>query len=834
MKMKPTPRPPYAALVSPPSLGAGLGLTAAAAVPFMLSSGATALKLSCDRFMLARYSSDSLYAAVSGGMTAYMAASLLVGLVAYTSVFVSQYHGAGLDRRIGLCVRQSLIFSLAAGLLLALLAPALAPAFSLLGHAPRLAELEGQYFSILTAGAVFSLLNTSLMAFFTGRGETWLVVLVNLGSIAANAALNGLLIFGAPGLCPALGIVGAGLATVASDAAKTAVLAALFLSPTNRRVYHTARGRLFEPRLFLKLARKGLDNGFQLFTGVSSMALFNLAAGQAAAPAGAAASGIAFSLVTAASIPAIGLGSAVAMLVGRAVGANDRDLARRNVRQAGRLAAGYGALVALIFLAWPPALIKLFGPGLAPAGRELAGELVGPAAVFFLAETAAMLYGGAIRGAGDSAYAMRVGAGAGALMAGLSLMVLGAGAPVRTLWGLAVLLTALKAWALYARYRKNDWLDHRLVEDDRRPKKIAAHKCSTMTTLLAALIFGLLGSARPALGQSEPGFRGETRVFGAMHTRIELKIPENSGSALSAPALADLAEAAVRKCDLLLSPFGEKSDIRRLNEAPVGEWVETDSLTMAVTLEALAWSRRTGGLFEPTIGPLKRLFRFEGQTLTSWPSAEALARAKAMVGADKLLTDAAGNRLARKVEGLVLDLGGIAKGYAADLAAEVLVSQGVRQALINVGGEMRVLGRNTGLTPPQPWLVGLADPLGRTSGYAVEIADRAVASSGNYESWFEHEGRRYSHILNPLTGLPLDDHLAGVTVIHPQSATAADALATFFSVAGTDGAVNFLKADGAGLFPQGLEVIMFVKEGEGLKTLHLKLDGSGELSLNRP
>ncbi|MDR1545830.1 MAG: FAD:protein FMN transferase [Deltaproteobacteria bacterium] len=358
-----------------------------------------------------------------------------------------------------------------------------------------------------------------------------------------------------------------------------------------------------------------------------------------------------------------------------------------------------------------------------------------------------------------------------------------------------------------------------------------------------AVAFGFFAAGRSvALAQQNepdstatapPPFKGERRIFEAMRATVDLQIPDDSGSSLGAQELANVAEAAVRKTDRLLAPLAEDSDVGRFNRAPENQWVVVDSLTMTATREAARWNQATDGLFEPTIESFKRLYRFEGRQATAWPTEAELAQAKRLVGLDKVLIDPVGLKLAKTVEGVSLDLGGLAKGLAADLAAEALRSLGVRHALLNVGGEMRVLGRNVGLSPPGPWTAALKDPLGRDVRFVVKVSERGLASSGNYERWFERDGRRWSHVIDPRTGRPLPDVTVGATVVHPDSAAAADALATALSVMGLADARAFLK-NNARLFPRGLEAALFLKEGMELETVWLSLDAAGELTETRP
>lgn len=345
--------------------------------------------------------------------------------------------------------------------------------------------------------------------------------------------------------------------------------------------------------------------------------------------------------------------------------------------------------------------------------------------------------------------------------------------------------------------------------------------------MFAALLIGyyLAGRVGNFLRDDGP----VVRDFTIMNTYARLTIPESGTSDLTPNQLADLAEEAVRRVDTLMSPFGEHSDVRRLNAAPAGEWVDVDPLTWTVVMEALRWHRLTGGAFDPTIGPIKRLFVFDQSETDVWPDAESFAEARSRVGAEKLRFDREGMRLSWSVDGMRLDLGGIAKGYAADLAAESLIDNGVSNALIDIGGELRVLGQKPG-DPPGFWKTGIRNPRRSEVLETLELTNVGVATSGDYERFFIYQGKRHEHIIDPRTGLPLTEHVASATVLHPRSCLAADALATAMCVLGPDEGKEFLKGQALGLFSSGVRVIMLLSTQEGLLRLEYRIDDKGGFS----
>ncbi len=323
-----------------------------------------------------------------------------------------------------------------------------------------------------------------------------------------------------------------------------------------------------------------------------------------------------------------------------------------------------------------------------------------------------------------------------------------------------------------------------------------------------------------------------TREFEVMRTYARIVVPEAPDSPLTPTELAALAEKAVRQVNDLMSPAGEASDIRRLNQAPAGTWVEVNPLTWDVVMEALRWHRLSGGAFDPTIGPIKRLFKFNQAELRDWPDEKTLAEARSRVGADQLLFEREGMRLAWKRDGMSLDLGAIAKGFAADRAAEILLANGVKSALVDIGGELRLVGMKPG-NPPAPWRTGIRDPRGGDVLETLELSDAAVATSGDYENFFTYRGKRYEHIIDPRTGLPLAEGVAGVTVILPRSCTAADAMATTLTVLGPKESEGFIRGQALGLFSGGVRAIMLIVKPEGgLRRLEFEVDAAGGVKVS--
>lgn len=292
----------------------------------------------------------------------------------------------------------------------------------------------------------------------------------------------------------------------------------------------------------------------------------------------------------------------------------------------------------------------------------------------------------------------------------------------------------------------------------------------TLSWLLAALLAG--GAAEP---QSLERFR-EIRPGMGSTFEIVLYAADEAAAERAFEAAYERIEALNR----VFSDYDSDSETSRLcHLAPMDEAVPVSAEMGFVLQHALQLSERTDGAFDVTIGPLSRLWR-RARRQGRLPSDERLVEAKAAVGYRHVRLDAANSRVQLMAPGMRLDFGGIAKGYACDEALAALRKAGVTRALVNGGGDLAL-----GDSPPGEtgWRVGVAplqpnDPPSRV----LHVANCGVATSGDAWQFVEIDGRRYSHILDPRTGLGVERR-SSVTVLAP-SGMAADALASAVSVLG--------------------------------------------------
>ena len=267
---------------------------------------------------------------------------------------------------------------------------------------------------------------------------------------------------------------------------------------------------------------------------------------------------------------------------------------------------------------------------------------------------------------------------------------------------------------------------------------------------------------------------------------------------LNLAAVQDGLQALLNRVVAQMSPWEPQSDISRFNRAPAGAWLDMAPAFQHVLSGALGWARASDGAFDPTAGRLVNLWGFGPPGPVAAPPDDAAAKAALdACGWDKLAVE--GSR-AFQPGGLELDFSGIAKGFGVDEVSRALNLMGLPDHLVEIGGELR----GQGVKPDgEPWWVEIAAPPGVTlPGGAILVAlhGLAVATSGDYHRFLEHDGRRYAHTLDPRLGRPIDNAIRSVSVIH-QTCMDADALSTALGVLGPHAGPEFaLKHDLAAYF----------------------------------
>lgn len=233
-----------------------------------------------------------------------------------------------------------------------------------------------------------------------------------------------------------------------------------------------------------------------------------------------------------------------------------------------------------------------------------------------------------------------------------------------------------------------------------------------------------------------------------------------------------------------MSTYLPGSELSRINAADTTGWLPVTASLLQVLQGAQHISALTQGAFDVTAGPLVNLWGFGPERVSTVPAEQQITRALGLVGYENVLLDPAASALKKAHGEVFIDLSAIAKGYGVDQLANYLDSLELENYLVEIGGELRARGVND---RQAPWQIGIEQPVAdqRGVGQIIRLDNSAMATSGDYRNFFEQDGVRYSHTIDPRNGYPIDHGLASVTVLHP-SAMLADAWATGLLVLGPE------------------------------------------------
>lgn len=276
------------------------------------------------------------------------------------------------------------------------------------------------------------------------------------------------------------------------------------------------------------------------------------------------------------------------------------------------------------------------------------------------------------------------------------------------------------------------------------------------------------------------------RSFMSMGTFIEFTVLEKNKE-----FAADAIEAAMSvmyNVHDLMSTHESSSQISDVNRKAGIEAVKADHKFVEVVKNSIRLSRETNGVFDITVLPLLELWGFREKAIRI-PDDKTIQKTLDAVGYEKVQLDESEGTIGLSNRFSSIDVGGIAKGYAVDKAVDVLREKGIKNAIINAGGDIYLMGAPEG---ESGWLVGIQDPMQSEKVLAtVRLKDKAIATSGNYESFVQIEDHRYGHILDPKMGRP-SEKLYSATVIS-SSVTEADALSTTAFVMGEKEGIAFVE-----------------------------------------
>ncbi|MGF1760424.1 FAD:protein FMN transferase [Photobacterium sagamiensis] len=292
-----------------------------------------------------------------------------------------------------------------------------------------------------------------------------------------------------------------------------------------------------------------------------------------------------------------------------------------------------------------------------------------------------------------------------------------------------------------------------------------------------------------------------------MGTYYSVKLIKQEGL----PSATDIQAEIDRRLEQVndqMSTYRKHSELSQFNQQTTNKPFAVSADTAKVVKEAIRLSKLTDGALDVTVGPVVNLWSFGPEARPEViPTDEELAARRKIVGIDHLSVD--GNTLTKNIPELYVDLSSIAKGFGVDVVADYFNELNVLDYLVEIGGELRLKGVNL---EGVPWRIAIEKPTddgSRAVQEIIEPGDMAVATSGDYRNYFEEDGVRYSHLIDPKTCKPIANHVVSVTVLHPSSMTA-DALATAFSVMGEEKALALAKTE-------NLPVLLVVKTEQGFK-----------------
>jgi len=298
------------------------------------------------------------------------------------------------------------------------------------------------------------------------------------------------------------------------------------------------------------------------------------------------------------------------------------------------------------------------------------------------------------------------------------------------------------------------------------------------------------------------------------------------GTILQLKAFGKNSEKAIEKAALRLTNMNDKmsvfkdySEISKINFNAGGALQKVSKDTYYVIKKAVDYCKLSQGAFDITIRPIVRLWGI-GREEERIPSEKEIEEKLKLVNYKDIVLDEESNSVGLMHESQEIDVGGIAKGYAADEVKKIFVKHKIKSAVINLGGNVYVLGNKT---DGSPWKVGIQDPLGSQGEFVgtVSASNKSIVTSGNYERYFRMEGKKYHHILDTKTGYPSESEIISATIISDLSIDG-DGLSTGVYILGVNRALELIES------LKGIEAILITKE----KKIHITSGIKGNFELH--
>lgn len=352
----------------------------------------------------------------------------------------------------------------------------------------------------------------------------------------------------------------------------------------------------------------------------------------------------------------------------------------------------------------------------------------------------------------------------------------------------------------------------------------AARRNRRDTLLVIALILLVIPLAVFLVRRFDPGYSREPLVVERYLLDDLVTVTAYGKDRRKVERAVEEAFKAVERVQEVADRYREDSELYSVNRRASEEEVVLSDDLWAMLEVAMDVYRSTGGAFDVTVGPLVDLWDVKGKAERGGPppTSEEIGRVLPLVGMDKLELDPERRTLRFKVPGMSLDLGGLAKGYALDRAVEALRSHGISSFVVNMVSTSAVVGEKPRAAGGPEWKVAVQNPRGEGFlGVLAFPSDAVISTSGDYQRYFEYEGVRYHHILDPRTGYPASG-LASVTVVGGTDGVHSDAYSTALFIMGLQRSLEWLGR------MEGLEAVMVTPDGE------IHATPGADLSLSAP
>lgn len=322
--------------------------------------------------------------------------------------------------------------------------------------------------------------------------------------------------------------------------------------------------------------------------------------------------------------------------------------------------------------------------------------------------------------------------------------------------------------------------------------------------MAVALGAGIAGCAFPS-AVANGADAAATRTFTAMDTGMT--ITAYAADQAAADDAVQTCEERIRELDALLGPADDGSELAQMNAAE-GAPSDASSSVSALVEASLEVARETDGAFDPTVYPLTDAWGFtDGDHRV--PAPNEIASLLARVGYESVAVDESDGTITLG-HGAQIDLGGAAKGFAADALTSLLLERGASSALLDLGGNVTALGSKP---DGESWNVGIADPsVPKQLAGTLAVRNATVSTSGAYQRFFDEDGKRYHHLIDPATGYPAASDLASVSVVGP-NATRCDALSTACYVMGLDKALSFWRTTSPATSDEAFDLVLIENDG---------------------